>query len=516
MSFLVRSGDWVRALTGWRRILFAFGCGAFSALGFAPIEFFPALLLGYAALLLLLDAADAGPHPMRAGFGAGWAFAFGQFLIGWHWIGYAFLVDPSAHLWQMPFALVILTAGQALYAGIACTLALYFWQDGPARLLVFAVLYGAGEWLRGHVLTGFPWNLPAYGWGASLSILQCMSLIGAYGLSFLTILLGASLADFTRSRAWRAPLAMLLLFLVLWGGGALRLMENPTQNVAGVSLRIVQPDIPQREKDRAIFAARNWQRLLTLSASSGNPTLIIWPEAAPPPFLFQRYPSTLDEIGVLTGRDRTLITGATRVTRGTDDLSFYNSLFIFGPGPTAIYDKFHLVPFGEYVPFAQTLDRIGITKLTDGKEGFSSGDGPHTYQLQGAPAVTPLICYEIIFPAAVTPSQKNGGQRPGWFVNITDDSWFGPWAGPYQHLLIARARAIEEALPVARAANTGISAVIDPYGRVTAQLGLGKMGVLDARLPKAAPISTYARYGDLTFVLLLFAATALAFVLRRK
>ena len=129
------------------------------------------------------------------------------------------------------------------------------------------------------------------------------------------------------------------------------------------------------------------------------------------------------------------------------------------------------------------------------------------------PPVTPLICYEIIFPGAVT---VRGGQRPGWFVNVTDDSWFGPWAGPYQHLLIARARAIEEALPVARAANTGISAVIDPYGRVTAQLGLGKMGVLDARLPKAAALSTYARYGDLTFVLLLIAATALAFVLGRK
>ena len=169
------------------------------------------------------------------------------------------------------------------------------------------------------------------------------------------------------------------------------------------------------------------------------------------------------------------------------------------------------MPFGEYVPFAGLFNRIGITKLTAGEDGFGSGDGPHTYQLAGAPAVTPLICYEIIFPGAVT-----SRQRPGWIVNVTDDSWFGPWAGPYQHLLIARARAIEEAIPVARAANTGISAVIDPFGRVTAQLGLGKMGVLDARLPQAAPPSTYARYGDLAFLLLLIAATALAFILGRK
>jgi len=518
MIFLERSGDWVRALSGWRRAGFAFASGGVSALGFAPVEFFPALLLGFAALLLLLDGADDSPHPLGAGFISGWAFAFGQFLLGWHWIGYAFLVDPSAHLWQMPFALIILTAGLALYAGIACALALYFWQDGPARFLVLAVLYSLAEWLRGHLLTGFPWNLPAYGWGASLSILQCMSVFGAYGLSFLTVLLGASLAGLARPNGWKAPAVMLALFTALWAGGAMRLAANPTQSVANVRLRIVQPDIPQREKDRSEYFSRNWQRLLDLSAApvnpvEGNPTHIIWPEAAPPPLMFDRAPSTLDEISLLTGTNRTLITGASRATRDKDNLLFYNSLFIFGPSGAVpiIYDKFHLVPFGEYVPFASILNRIGVTKLTDGQEGFASGDGPHTYKLPGAPAVTPLICYEIIFPGAVTSSQ-----RPDWFVNVTDDSWFGPWAGPYQHLLIARARAIEEALPVARAANTGISAVIDPFGRVTAQLGLGKMGVLDAQLPKAASLSPYARFGDLTFLLLLMAATALAFVLGRK
>jgi apolipoprotein N-acyltransferase len=527
MTAFVRSGNWIMGLTGWRRVGFAFVCGTVSALGFAPVEFFPALLLGFAALLLLLDGADNAPHRLRAAFASGWGFGFGQFLVGWHWIGYAFLVDPSAHLWQMPFALVILTGGLALYIGIACALALYFWQDGPARFLVFAVFYASAEWLRGHLLTGFPWNLQAYGWGASLAILQCMSVIGAYGLSFLTILFGASLAGSTKPGGWKAPAILLALFVALWGFGAARLAANPTQDVAGVSLRIVQPDIPQREKDRAEFYSRNWQRLLDLSAAPpnaglGNPTHIIWPEAAPPPLMFDRSPSALDEITLLTGSRRTLLTGATRAQRSADNISYYNSLFIFGPGAAPIvYDKFHLVPFGEYVPFANILNHIGITKLTDGQEGFTSGDGPHTYKLSGAPAVTPLICYEIIFPGAVTPNQSGGhqngdDQRPGWFVNVTDDSWFGPWAGPYQHLLIARARAIEEALPVARAANTGISAVIDPFGRITAQLALGKIGVLDARLPKAAAPSTYARFGDLGFLLLLITAIALAFILGRK
>jgi apolipoprotein N-acyltransferase len=517
MTMLSGSAGWIGGLTGWRRVLFAFACGAFSALGFAPLGFFPALLLGFAGLVLLLDGAHHGGGRLRTGFTIGWAFAFGQYLIGLHWIGYAFLVDPSAHLWQMPFALVFLAAGLALFAGIASALALYFWQDGPARLLVFAVFYAASEWLRGHLFTGFPWNLPAYGWGASLSILQSLSFLGAYGLSFLTVLLGACLAEFCFPRkAWRAPVLMLCLFALLWAGGAARLLSHPTQSVPGVALRIVQPDIPQREKEIAALYERNWQRLLNLTVSPAlRANIIIWPEAAPPPYIFNRSRAALDEVGLLTGQTRTLITGVTRAQRGPDNLSFFNSLFIFTPGggAPAVYDKFHLVPFGEYVPFAAILNRIGITKLTDGQEGFASGDGPHTYQLQGAPAVTPLICYEIIFPGAVMSPQD---ERPGWFVNVTDDSWFGPWAGPAQHLLIARARAIEEALPVARAANTGISAVIDPYGRVTAQLGLGKMAVLDSRLPAAAAPSPYARYGDWVFLLLLVEATLLAFVLGRK
>jgi len=521
MSVLTRSGNWVRGLSGWRRAGFAFAAGTVSALGFAPLEFFPALLLGFAALLLLLDGADESHHRLRAAFVSGWSFGFGQFLIGLHWIGYAFLVDPSAHLWQMPFALVFLTAGLALFVGIAAALALYFWQDGAARLLIFAVFYAAGEWLRGHLFTGFPWNLPAYSWGASLPVMQSLSLLGAYGLSFLTILLGASLAEFcSPPKAWRMPVIMLVLFGVIGVGGAARLVSHPTQMVPGVALRIVQPDIPQTEKYTRSLMARNWGRLLDLSVAPatpglGQPTHIVWPEAAPP-FVLSRAPFALDEIALLTGQRRTLITGATRLA--PDNSSAFNSLFIFSPGDAApqVYDKFHLVPFGEYVPFANILNRIGITKLTEGQEGFATGDGPHTYQLRGAPAVTPLICYEIIFPGAVTSHQNGGGQRPGWFVNVTDDSWFGPWAGPYQHLLIARARAIEEALPVARAANTGISAVIDPYGRITAQLGIGKMGVIDARLPRSAPPSPYARYGDWMFLLLLFAGAASAFILGRK
>jgi apolipoprotein N-acyltransferase len=511
-AILDRLGVAIRGLTGWRRFLFAFLAGAVSALGFAPIEFFPALLLGFAALVLLLDGADKSPHPIRKAAVAGWAFAFGQYLVGWHWIGYAFMVDPSAHLWQMPFALLSLTAGLALYAGIASGLAILFWRDGPARLLVFAAFYAAGEWVRGHALTGFPWNLPAYGWGASWAVMQTAALIGSYGLSFLTILLGASLAEFlTAPRRLAAPIAMTLLFVGLWGYGAIRLSTTQVTNVPHMMVRLVQPDVPQREKYMRRYVARNWDRLLDLSVKPGRVTHIIWPEAAPP-FLLTRSPVAMDEIADLTGGGRTLITGAERAERTGDGISYYNSLYIFGPDgrQDAVYDKFHLVPFGEYVPFADILNRIGITKLTAGETGFSSGDGPHIYQIPGAPPVTPLICYEIIFPNAVTASR-----RPGWLVNVTDDSWFGPWAGPRQHLLIARVRAIEEGLPVARDANTGISAMIDPLGRITGRLGLGRMGVVDAKLPKALAPTLYARFGDTAFALLLAFAVALTFLAAR-
>lgn len=510
-----RIGAFLRGVTGWRRLALAFCTGAVSATGFAPLDFFPALLAGYAVLLLLLDGVDAAPRPLRHAALTGWAFAFGQFLVGLHWIGYAFMVDPAAHLWQMPFAILFLTAGLGLFGALACIAALYFWQDGVARYFVFAVCWGVAAWLRGHILTGFPWNLAAYGWGASLEILQSAAVIGAYGLTFLTVLLGASLAEFFAARPrWPVPAALVGLFALLWLGGDLRLAMTKVAFVPHTQLRIVQPDIPQAEKYVRSLRLRNWERLLDLSTSAPlkGITHIVWPEDAPP-FLLQSSPTALDEIGILTGQSRTLITGAQRAVRGKDGIAAYNSLYIFRPSglPPYIYDKFHLVPFGEYVPLAGLLHRLDVTKLTAGEIGFSSGDGPHTYPEVGAPPVGPLICYEIIFPGAVT-----APQRPGWLVNVTDDSWFGPWAGPRQHFLIARVRAIEEGLPVIRAANTGISAAIDPLGRILAMIGLNRMGYLDTRLPSALPPTPYARFGDMGFVLLLITGVVIAGLAGRK
>jgi len=504
---LARLGDWMRGVSGWRRLVIAFAQGVFSAAAFAPIGFFPALLLGLAGLALLLDGAALSPRPWRAAAAIGWAFAFGQFLAGMHWIVYPFMVDPTEHLWQLPFALTLLPAGLGLFGALGVLPALLARRPGVSRLLLLSVGYATAEWLRGHVLTGFPWNLPAYGWGASLAVMQLASLIGAYGLSFLTILLGVSLAELTRRRLL-LPGMMALVFTGLWGWGALQLAQPPAM-VPGVALRLVQPNVPQTEM-RSRFVNRNWQRLLRLSESPGHPTHIIWPEAAAN-FPLARVPVALEQIAHLTAGGSVLMTGTVRLD---DEGRGFNSFYLFAPGgaSVAVYDKSHLVPFGEYLPLASLLGKLGITKLTGGEAGFAAGSSLHRYVMPGAPLVTPLICYEAIFPGAVV--SPDG--RPGWFVNVTDDSWFGPWAGPAQHLLTARMRTIEEGIPMARAANTGISAVIDGHGRIIAERGLDRMGVVDAPLPVALNPTFYGRFGDLVFLALLILGIGLALPAARR
>jgi len=504
-SALVRIGDFLRQASGWRRAGIAFVTGALSAFSFAPFEIFPLFLLAVAVLVLLIDGALETKRPMLSAFWVGWLWAFGQFLFGLYWVAYAFLVEAEAHAWQIPFVEIFLPGGLALFIALACAISARFWRPGPSRIFVLAIAYGAAEWVRGDILTGFPWNLPAYSWGASLGVLQSTALFGSYSLSLLTILFGASLAQLLSDgmRRWQLPAAMTALFATFWIGGEIRLATVHPVDVPGVRLRLVQPDVPQREKIQRRYWTRNWRQLVQLSLTPTRtpPTIIIWPEAAPP-YVFTRVQGAMDQVAALTGNDRLLMTGAVRVFRKDDGrLGASNSFYIFGPGGVLLstYDKFHLVPFGEYLPFANLLERLGVNQLVDVPEGFRAGDGPHTFVIPGAPPVGPLICYEIIFPGAVT-----AAERPGWIVNVTDDSWFGPSSGPYQHLLTAQVRAIEEGIPIARDANTGISAIIGPLGQVRAHLGLGQSGVVDSALPAAVPKTAFARFGDTGLVLMLF------------
>lgn len=503
-QILDAAGAFVRGLAGWRRFLFAFAAGALSALSFAPFGLWPLLLLGLAALTLSIDGAVTHVRPIRSASLAGWAFGFGQFLAGLYWVGYAFLVDRADHLWQLPFIALILPGGLALFIMLAAAVSAYFWRDGWPRIFILTACYAAAEWLRGNVFTGFPWNLPGYGWDASLAVLQSASVIGVYGLSLLTILFGASLAILfspARARAWPVPAALGLLFALIWVGGALRL-NGVVPDVPGVRLRLVQPNVPQQDKYLPSLRAQHWRELVDLSLAKNGPapTHIIWPEAAPP-FLLARESQALDDVAILTGTGRVLMTGAARaeVAPGREPV-FFNSFYIFARGGQLIatYDKFHLVPFGEYVP--DFLRELGLSNIVNIPGSFGFGSGPRTFAVPGAPPVGPLICYEILFPGEVTAKD-----RPQWLVNVTDDSWFGPpsSAGPYQHLLIARVRAIEEGLPVARAANTGVSAVIDPMGRIVKELGSGKAGVVDSGLPSALPETFFAHWGEIAFLLML-------------
>ena len=482
---------------GLRRLAIALGLGAAGALSFEPFRIFPLLLLSYAGMVLLLDGTAMSPHRFRRAAAIGWAYGFGFFLLGLYWIGYAFLVDAREHAWELPFVAVLMPSGFGIFFAAAALLCMLRWGPGVQRIFAFAFAFSLVEWLRGHILTGFPWNLPAYGWGASTALLQSASVFGAYGLSILTILFGASLAglapDPRDARSRWLPGVLGIFFVALWADGEARLYTTTDAVVPGVHLRIVQPDTPQPEKYAPELLQRNWQRLIELSNSPGAvpPTHIIWPEAAPP-FPLQRSEDALAQIGSVTGDSRVLMTGDVRIEEEPGRKpSYFNSFRMFGPHGKllASSDKYHLVPFGEYLPFEERLRAIGLTEIA-ANTGFSSGPGPQTFAVPGAPPVGPLICYEVIFPQQVT-----GDPRPQWLVNMTDDSWFGPNTGPMQHFLIARVRAIEEGLPIVRAANSGISAVIDGNGRVKARLALGLRGTIDADLPVALPITPFARYG---------------------
>ncbi len=488
----------VRGLRGWRRLMFAACAGAAAALAFPPFLLWPLLLAGYALLVLLLDGAHEGARPIRASAAIGWAFGFGHFLVGFHWIGYAFLVDAADHAWQLPFVALLFPGGLAIFFAIACGLCGWLWNAAHARVFLFAAIVGGIEYVRGHIFTGFPWNLPGYGWGASLGVMQSVATFSIYGLSFLTLLFGASLALLAsgakapRAAMWPGVLAG--FFIVLWAGGETRLNFATNDDVPGVRLRIVQPDTPQSEKYVDRYIVRNWRRLVDLSLLPAKQpiTHILWPEAAPP-LLLQREPGAMEEIASIVAGGRTLLTGAVRYDGQPSDRRFYNSFFVFDSHARLVgtYDKFHLVPFGEYLPFENVLHALGISQIAGGDTGFLSGDGPHTLNVPGAPPMGPLICYEIIFPGRVTEAM-----RPQWFAAVTDDSWFGPAAGPAQHFLIARTRAIEEGIPVARSANSGISAMIDSFGRVRGRLDLNTRGILDTNLPVAIAPTPYVLFGD--------------------
>jgi apolipoprotein N-acyltransferase len=502
-----------RVILSWgaKRAVIAVAAGALSALSMPPVDAFPVLAITLPVLVWLIDGAAGGRYgAVVAAFRAGWLFGFGYFLAGLYWVGIAFLVEAKTFGWLMPFAVILLPAGLALFIGAGTALARLFWVRGPLRIVAFAVCLFAVEWLRGQVLGGFPWNSFGYALSGSLALAQTASLVGLWGLTLIALLVfstPALLADEPdiSPRRWTIIGLAALVPVAMAVFGLWRLSGPPVEMTAGIKLRIVQPDIPQDEKFRRAAKDRVMAQYLTLSDRSTGPattgikdvTHLIWPESAFP-FYVQREPDVLAQIAALLPPGTILFTGAVRGEGPKPDGTFaraFNSVYAIGDDGTllAVHDKVTLVPFGEFLPFQPVLEAIGLQQLTRLRGGFTPGDRLRLMSVPKTPPLAALVCYEAIFPGHVTPR----GQRPDWLLNVTNDAWFGHSSGPYQHLRQAQLRTIEEGLPMVRAANNGVSAVIDPYGRILRSLPLGGEGVLDSGLPRSAPETTYAKSGDL-------------------
>jgi apolipoprotein N-acyltransferase len=513
---------------GWKRAAIAFAAGALSVLSMPPINAWPVLLATFPVMVWLVDGAGGGRlRGVPAAAMTGFWFGLGYFVPGLYWIGHAFLVDASTFAWLIPFAVLGLPAYLALFTAFGFGFARLIWTKDAARIVALAASLTLSEWLRGHALTGFPWNAFGYALAAPLPLAQTASLVGLWGMTFLTVAMFASPAVLIERRPdgkshWALPVLALLLLLAMAGFGTFRLASHPTAMVPDVTLRIMQPNLQQDEKFNYAAKAEVMRRYLALSDRATGPrssgvrdaSILIWPESAFP-FFLTREPDAMAEIADLLPKGTVLITGAVRppdLPPGVRVTQAYNSIYLIDHDGSilSVYDKLHLVPFGEFLPFQGWMERLGFEQITKVQGGFIPGVVRRSLPVPNAPRALPLLCYEAIFPADV----GRYGDRPGWMVNLTNDGWFGISTGPYQHLAQARLRAIEQGLPMVRAANTGISAVIDPVGRTVAQLGLGIEGVLDSSLPAAIAPTVYHRLGDVPVGIIV--AFSLLFVTLRR
>jgi apolipoprotein N-acyltransferase len=484
----------------------------------------------------LIDGSAQAAHPAasrlfpvascRAAAGAGWWLGFGYFLAGLWWLGAAMLVEADQFAWALPLAVLGLPAALALFTALGFALARLLWSAGSMRIFALAAGLGASEWLRGHILTGFPWNDFAMAIASVPILAQSASLFGLYGLDLVAIAAFAAPATLIGGPALRsqgAParlppsiVGIAVVVCALAGYGALRLNAHATEYVEGVRLRLMQPNLPQDAKFNPGNGPEILRHYIALSDQATAPdrtgvadvTHLLWPESAFP-FVLSREPEVLASIErALQGK--ILITGAARAEGGGQRgrSKIFNSIEVLRGGKIiAFYDKTHLVPFGEYLPLAKILNPLGVSHLVPGV--WDVGAGPRRLVAPGLPAMAPLICYEAIFPGEATPKE---GERPQFLLNLTNDGWFGKTSGPYQHFAQARLRAVEEGLPLVRVANTGISAIVDPFGRILNELPLGSEGIIDGGLPKAAKPTLFANYGGLGFLSLWIFSIVLAII----
>ncbi len=508
MNFL-KFKSHLQDLRGFKKYAAAFGLGAALTLTTPPIGAFPLLFLivpGFATL------ARSSPTRFKT-FATGWAFGSGYFIFGLYWVSFAMLVDISEWAWALPFSLILGPIVLALFYGVIPLLARPFSKSGASYALAFAAAWSLVEYARGHVLTGFPWILPGYAWDWVLPLMQVAAFTGIYGLTLLT-LCWAMLP--LLNRYGRLQHLVILSLVCAVAAGALRLSLHPTEQSGDNNVRIVQANIPLANKMNKDDDWRNFEKHLDLSAAktpnSGDITFVVWPETALQSDLAQ-FPETARLIATKLPPKAVGLLGAMRVIENNPrSYAFYNSVTVLDKKANVLgnYDKHHLVPFGEYIPFRDKLKLTPVSFAMDMIGDFGRGPGPRTMSAGDRPVFGAMICYEAIFPGEVADRKD----RPAWLVNVTNDGWYGRTAGPHQHFAMTRMRAVEEGLPLARAAHTGISAMIDPLGRVLAQQPLGTAGYVDSILPVPLPPTVYARFGDTIFFLLLALITGIAVAIK--
>ena len=501
----------------------AFLAGLVSALGFAPVDLWPLTLLGFAALLWLVEGAPT----LRSALARGWWFGLGQFTLGLNWIATAFTYQAAMPAWLGWIAVVLLSLYLAVYPAMAAGLAWRWAWAGPKPapdaepaagrhirlVLVLAAAWIVGEWLRATMFTGFAWN-PAGVVLIGTSAAWLAQWLGTYGLSAIAVLAGGAFRLVFGGMAEKKAAAILILALYAGSAAAWALHATPAPGT-GPAVRIVQPDIGQQNKWERGYEQQNLERFIRLTgAPAAEPRLLLWPEAATPDYLAYD-PAARDRLASLLGpRDLLLLGGVEPIFDASGrGVAAFNSVYVLTPDGrlTARYDKSHLVPYGEYLPMRPVLSAIGLSRLAPGDLDFRGGPGPRTLDLGAFGRAGIQVCYEIIFSGAVI----DPAHRPDFLFNPSNDAWFGAW-GPPQHLAQARLRALEEGMPIIRATPTGISAVIDADGRLLASLPLGAAGAIDAHIPRAAPPTLFARFGNalpFAFALLLLAA---AIAVRRK
>lgn len=484
---------------GWRRFLLLLVAGALAGLSVPPFFMLPALFIAMPIWVWALDGAERASGWRRLfgpAFRIGFAFGLGYFLVAFHWLGAAFLVDGGWILAAMPLAILALAALIAVFWGLASALAHLFWSHGWTRIVTLSAWLAAAEFARGHLFTGFPFDLLGYSLTGTDEMMQLASVIGVYGLTLMAPLLAMTPALIwpADDRPWPQRLAPLFLALLVISGqlayGWNRLGGTIATERQDVALRLVQPLVYEHADFGNVDPVALIDRLVMLSDMRMDPTdqgladitHLVWPESSLP-FFLDAYPEALARIARMLPEQAMLLTGAPRrpydlTSEDTPEPPYNSVLAIDTEGEiVASYDKAHLVPFGEYLPFADFFGRLGIRQFVPGSEGWSQGDvARRLMTLPGAPPPLALVCYEIIFSGDLGDTAS-----AQYLLNITNDAWFDGSIGPAQHAHHARLRAVEEGMSLVRAANTGLTFATDPVGRITAQLVPGEMAALDVR-----------------------------------